>query len=136
MGREWQNKRSNRSNDQYKKSGATYSKIRQGKFEGMMIINAWNVSKQKGLITAKVAPYHASIKGSSIDYIESESAKYVKMLAFVEYKRTGARRVIPCLYNVSNKKIVLSDIGMIISPNGTGKTSSGKNVRGYFGKFL
>nr|WP_116219463.1 hypothetical protein [Allomuricauda sp.] len=114
-----------------KRSGAKYSIIRQGKFEGQTIINAWNKSRGKGLITAKVAPY-----GDSKEYTAPSSGKtYITMIAEITYHNSGHTRIIPCSMNKATKSVVLSDIGMVITQNGSGLTSSGKKVSGYFGKF-
>lgn len=124
------------SNQQYqqapnppKKSGVIYSKIKKGTYEGATIINAWNKSKSKGLITAKIAPYH-----KSEEIVTSEKGhEYMKMICELTYQKTGQTKLIPCLYNMKSQRIILSDIGMMISPTGSGTTSSGKRVSGYFG---
>jgi hypothetical protein len=110
-----------------KKSGAVYSKIKNGNFEGMPIINAWRKTKM-GLMTVKVAPYHASK-----DIVKSERNDFVKMIAEIKLP-TGQIQIEPCLMNTTNKKIVLQKMGLVISPIGQGFTSSGKRVTGYFGK--
>lgn len=114
---------------QFKKSGVVYSVIKQGKFADLLIVNAWNKSKSRGLITATVAPYYASG-----DKVESKTGNhYMKMMATVEYKSSGHTKLFPCLMNIDSKVIVLKELGMVITPNGGGKTSSGKKVKGYFG---
>ncbi|MGX1930205.1 hypothetical protein [Flagellimonas sp. 2504JD4-2] len=114
-----------------KRSGAKYSIIRNGRFEGGTIVNAWNKSRSKGLITAKVAPYK-----DSKEYTAKTSGKtYITMIAEITYQKSGHTRLIPCSINKATKVIVLGDIGMVITPNGAGITSSGKKVTGYFGKF-
>ena len=105
-----------------KKSGATYTEIRKGNFVGGVIVNAWNKSRGKGLITATVAPYH-----KSDELVKSAAGKeYMKMIATVKYLKTGNEKLIPCLMNTQSKVIVLRDLGMVITPNGSGHTSSGK----------
>lgn len=117
-----------------KKSGAKYTEIRKGNFEGGTIVNAWNKSA-KGLVTATVAPYHKS------DTLVESSGKtgavntYMKMMASVKYHKTGVEKLIPCLMNQKTKVVVLQDLGMVITPNGSGRTASGKSVTGYFGTF-
>ncbi len=114
-----------------KRSGAKYSIIRKGSFEGQVIINAWNKSRGKGLITAKVAPYK-----DSKEYTAPTSGKtYITMMAEVHYHNSGITKLIPCSMNKATRAVVLSDIGMVITQNGSGITSSGKRVTGYFGKF-
>lgn len=113
-----------------KKSGATYSKIGKGKFQGGTIINAWNKSRSRGLITAKVAPY----KGTK-HYKNAKGEKKQTMICEVRYHSSGHTQLIPCSMNLSTQVVALPELGMVISPNGRGVTSSGKKVTGYFGKF-
>jgi len=119
----------NNKKDTPKRSGARYSKISKGNFKGLTIVNAWNFNKSRGMLTAKVAPY-----GKSKSYA-SKTAEYQTMMAEVFYTRTGQKLLMPCSMNVNTQVIVLEDLGMCISPNGQGHTSSGKKVTGYFGKF-
>lgn len=115
-----------------KKSGATYSKIKKGNFEGGTIVNAWNTSKNRGLITATVAPYH-----KSEEVVRSEKGhEYQKMMCKVLFTRSGQEKLIPCLMNIKTKVVVLQELGMVITPNGSGVTSSGKRVSGYFGTMV
>lgn len=119
----------NNNQPQSKKSGVVYTVIKQGKFAELMIVNAWNKSKSRGLIVATVAPYYASG-----DKVESKTGNsYMKMMCTVEYKSSGHQKLFPCLMNIATKVIVLKELGMVITPNGSGKTSSGKKVTGYFG---
>lgn len=111
-----------------KKSGAKYSKIGKGNFVGATIVNAWNKSR-KGMITCTVSPYK-----KSDELVKSESGnEYMKMIAVVRYERTGVEKIIPVLRNLETNVIVLKEIGMVITPNGSGRTSTGKAVKGYFG---
>ncbi len=112
---------------QPKRSGAVYSRIKNGKFDGMTIINAWRKTKM-GLMTCKVAPYHASEV-----LVKSDRNEFVKMIAEIKLP-TGQIQIEPCLMNMTNKKVVLQKMGLVISPNGSGVTSSGKRVTGYFGR--
>lgn len=124
------NNYNNNRNSPSKKSGAKYSKITKGNYAGATIINAWNTSKSKGLITATVFPY----KNSKI-YKNSQGQEKQTMMASVEFKNSGIQRLIPCSLNLVTKVVTLPEIGMCISPNGSGRTSSGKLVKGYFGTF-
>ncbi len=127
----YRNNNYNQNQQPPKKSGAKYSIIRKGDFEGGTIVNAWNVSRRRGLITAKVAPYK-----DSKEYTAKTSGKtYITMIAEVRWDNSGQTEVIPCSMNKDTKVIVLDKLGMVISPNGSGMTSSGKKVTGYFGKF-
>ena len=125
----YNNNNNNYNQNAPKKSGAKYSTINKGNYIGETIVNAWNVSKNKGLITATVSPY----KGSEI--VESERNQYMKMIAVVNYENSGVQKVIPCLMNTKTRVISLEEIGMCITPNGSGRTKSGKSVTGYFGTF-
>lgn len=119
-----------RHQEEFKKSGAVYSKIKKGNFEGSTIINAWNVSKSKGLITCTVAPYHKTAVHTS-----EKGHEFQTMIAVVKYERSGVEKRMPCTMNLDTKVISLSEIGMCITPNGKGYTKSGKRVTGYFGTF-
>ncbi|OUS02882.1 hypothetical protein A9Q86_02205 [Flavobacteriales bacterium 33_180_T64] len=119
-----------------KRSGATYSKIKNVKkgnegYLGATIVSAWNSSKSRGLITATVSPYSGSTKYTS----PTTGNEYQTMIAKVLYHNTGVEMIIPCSMNVKTRVIGLSKLGMCISPNGKGTTSSGKRVTGYFGTF-
>jgi hypothetical protein len=115
-----------------KRSGAKYTMLKDGNWKGNYIVNAWNSSKSRGMITVKVSPYHATGK-----IVTSEKGnEYHKMIAHVFYKRTGNTVVIPCLMNIETQVIVLKEIGMVVTPNGNGRTRSGKAVTGYFGTML
>mgnify|MGYP003144450066 CR=1 FL=1 len=127
------NNRNNYQNNQPapKRSGAKYSVISKGDFKGFLIVNAWNKSRSKGMITAKVAPYK-----DSQEYTAKTSGKtYITMIAEVFYRDTGQKMIVPCSMNKQTRVIVLSDLGMVITPNGSGQTSVGVKVTGYFGKF-
>ena len=113
-----------------KRSGATYTVIRNGNFKDDIIVNAWNKSKGKGLITATVAPY-----GKSKVYENKKGQEKMTMIAIVDYKNSGVQKKIPCSMNLDTKVISLEEIGMCITPNGSGVTSGGKRVTGYFGTF-
>ena len=113
-----------------KRSGATYSKISKGNHVGSTIVNAWNKIKGRGLITAKVAPY----KDTKV-YENAKGETKQTMIAEVFYHNSGITKIIPCSMNQATQVIVLSELGMCISPNGNGYTSSGKIAKGYFGTF-
>lgn len=117
----------------YKKSGAKYSTInKQGsQYQGKTIVNAWNFSKSRGLITAVVSPY----ENSKIYTGKKNGNTYQTMIAKVFYHNSGVEKIIACSMNQKTKVIGLQEIGMCISPNGSGRTKSGKKVTGYFGTF-
>ncbi|TJY33383.1 hypothetical protein [Pontimicrobium aquaticum] len=113
-----------------KRSGAKYSKIAKGKFKGGTIINAWNKSRSKGMLLAKVAPY----KGTK-QYKNAKGEEKQTMMCELTYVNSGHTRLIPCSINLETQVVALPEIGMVITPNGRGVTSTGKKVTGYFGKF-
>ncbi|MDE5537116.1 hypothetical protein KRE42_08525 [Elizabethkingia meningoseptica] len=114
---------------QYKKSGATYTRIKKGKGEGLMAVNAWRKTKF-GVMTANAMPYHAGDVSTS-----QRGNDYIKYIVTVTNMSFGIQQVYTCLMNVKSQVIVISELGLCITPNGSGRTASGKNVRGYFGKF-
>ncbi|QQV90346.1 structural protein [Cellulophaga phage Omtje_3] len=129
-----QNGNNNSNATQFKKSGVVYSPIK-GR-DGLYMVNAWNASA-KGLLLAKCFPYHASTdKDGAILVVRSQKgSQYIKMMCELTYRKTGITRLLPCLMNIETHVVALSEIGMVISPNGHGKTRSGKTAKGYFGTF-
>lgn len=118
-----------RNQQRSKKSGVTYSKIKQGQFEGLMIVNAWLKMKDL-LLTLKIAPYNKTVKGSSADVVKSQSGKtYLKYICEAVYSN-GNHRLIPVMYSVETRKIAIPELNLLVTPNGAGVTSSGKKVTG------
>lgn len=121
----WNNNGGQRS----KKSGVTYSKIKQGKFEGLIIVNAWLKTKES-LLTLKIAPYNKTVKSGGADVVHSDSGnEYLKYICEVRYSN-GNHRLIPVLYSLKTKKIAIQELNLLVTPNGAGVTSSGKKVTG------
>lgn len=123
---------------QYKKSGATYSKIKTGKFEGEIIVNAWRKTKF-GLMTAVVTPYSGQGKKglevvTSTNERTGEIKEYQKMICTIQNKSMGTSQTYHVLMNIKTQVIVINELSLCITPNGEGKTASGKKVRGYFGR--
>ena len=94
-----------------------------------MYVNSLNNSKSMCLIVSTVAPYYSS---GDKDWSKTGNS-YIKMMCTVKYKSSAHQKLFPCLMNIATKVIVLKELGMVITPNGSGKTSSGKKVTGYFG---
>lgn len=122
----------------YKRSGATYSKIKNGNFEGEIIVNAWRSTKM-GLMTATVAPY-AGANNKGLELVKSggkngdKDIEYQKMMCVIKNTTLGTSQMYPVLMNVKTKVIVLQELSLCITPNGQGTTKSGKRVSGYFGR--
>lgn len=106
-----------------KKSGATYSVIKNGNFKDYPIVNAWRVSRRTGLVKITVAPYKNSAEH------KGQNNSFLTMIARIQYEN-GFEKIVPCLYNLTNKKIVIQSENILITPNGAGVTRSGKRVRG------
>ena len=132
------NQSSSNEAPQYKKSGATYSKIKNGNFEGEIIVNAWRKTKY-GLMTATCTPYSGQ-GGKGDKIVESVNEKtglvkeYKKMICNIQNKAMGTSQTYHVLMNIKTQVIVISELSLCITPNGDGKTASGKRVRGYFGR--
>ncbi len=128
----------NQQRPQYKKSGAIYSVIREGAFRGFPIVNAWRSTKM-GLVTAKVTPY-AGKDGKGIKIVESVNEasghvkEYQKMLCTITNASLGTQQTYHVLMNIQTGTIVIQELGLCITKNGSGVTRSGKSVKGYFGK--
>lgn len=122
----------------YKRSGAVYSKIRNGNFEGDIIVNAWRVTKM-GLMQATVAPYMgANGKGNEIVNSNGKSGntpkEYQKMICTIKNTSIGTSQTFHVLMNIKSQVIAIQELGLCITPNGSGTTKSGKRVTGYFGR--
>jgi hypothetical protein len=120
---------------QYKSSGAVYSKIKDGEYAGLTVVNAWKTTKF-GMLTCSVTPNWKKAEDLVISQGKSgqQHIEYTKMIATVMNKAMGTKTVYPCLMNNKTKVIVLNDLSMCITPNGSGTTKKGKRVTGYFGK--
>lgn len=128
----------NQPRQQYKKSGATYSVIRDGQFRGFAIVNAWRSTKM-GLVTAKVTPYAGQDKGGlkfveSVNEVTGEVKEYQKMLCTITNASLGTQQTYHVLMNTKTGTIVIKELNLCITKNGSGVTRSGKSVKGYFGK--
>jgi hypothetical protein len=123
---------------QYKRSGAVYSKIKKGNFEGHTIVNAWRVTKN-GLMQATVSPYKGS-DGNGLDVVHShgksgtQDIEYQKMICVIRNASMGTSQTFHVLMNLKTKVISISELSLCITPNGNGVTRSGKRVSGYFGR--
>lgn len=116
----------------FKSSGAVYSKIKNGNFEGDTIVNAWRKTKF-GLMTATVTPY-AGKSGAGTDLVQSDKHEYRKMLCTIKNASLGTSQMFHVLMNTKTKVISISEMSLCITPNGSGTTRSGKRVSGYFGR--
>jgi len=138
-----------KSKEIFKSSGATYKKITEGNFKGFFFVSAWKATKN-GLITATCFP--RSLKsGSPGDKNRSPTGqvsfdvefkdpitnkKEIKTYARyrVDVKQGINVQTYYTFMNLETRKIVIKELNMVITPNGTGRTRSGKKVSGYFGK--
>lgn len=118
----------NNNQQDIKKSGATYTKIKQGKNEGLYAVNAWRKTKF-GLQTAKAFPVHSDTEITSKDGNE-----FVKYAVEVANQAMGTSQTYWCLMSTKTRKIFIKELGLIISPNGKGFTGNGVRVEGYFGR--
>lgn len=125
------NRNNNRNNqnfqDDAKKSGAVYTKIRKGKLEGHLAVNAWRKTKN-GLMKASAFP---------VDGVEHKGKQnghfFMRYVVDIVNESAGTKQTFWCLMRMDTKKIVINELNLVISPNGQGYTSSGKRVTGFFG---
>ena len=121
----------------YKRSGAVYSKIRKGNFEGDIIVNAWRSTKY-GLMQAVVSPYLGQNgKGNEIVNSQGKNGsthkEYQKMICVIKNTSLGTSQTYHVLMNLKSQVIVIQELSLCITPNGSGTTRKGKRVTGYFG---
>jgi len=113
----------------YKRSGATFTKIQKGKMTGMWAVSAWKKNKL-GMLKVSAMPLHDAPT-------EAGSGKqYVPYLVTIIDMNTLQATKYNGIMNFDTKVIAIRDLGYCISPNGDGKTQGGTRVKGYFGKFI
>lgn len=121
-------KRANTDKGNVKKSGATYTKIKKGKNEGLYAVNAWRKTRN-GLMIAKAFP------AGGDEVIESQRGnEFVRYAVEISVPNVGTSQTYWALMNKKTRLIPIKELGLVISPNGNGITGSGVRVTGYFGK--
>lgn len=111
-----------------KKSGATYTRISKGKYEGLMHVSAW---KKSGYTMVKASATPLANKSS-----ESANGKqYIPYLVTVIDMKSLQKSIYNGIMNIQTNVLVIQELGYCITPNGSGTTKSGTRVKGYFGKF-
>ncbi|MGK4568283.1 hypothetical protein [Flavobacterium sp. 3HN19-14] len=113
-----------------KKSGANYTKIKKGGAEGFYAISAWRKTRY-GLMTAKAFPCQE--KGGGVVTHKGKEKGHEHIRYAVDVVMNGQSQTYFCLFRVDTQKILINELGLCISPNGSGYTSSGKCARGFFG---
>lgn len=112
---------------QPKRSGATYTKMRKGKHEGLICVNAWRKTRY-GLQTASCMPV------DGVEHIGKEKGhSFMRYVVNLSNTSMGTNETYWCVMRLDTKTIVIKELGLCITPNGNGVTSSGKRVSGYFG---
>lgn len=119
--------RFNRQEEHIKKSGATYTKIKTGKNEGLFSVNAWRKTKN-GLMVASAFP------AGGEEYTSQAGNVSRKYAIEVVNRDMGTTQTYWALMDLKSRKIFIKELGLVISPNGRGFTAGGKRVEGYFGK--
>lgn len=117
----------NAKKNEAKKSGAVYSRIKKGKNEGGTAVNAWRKTKN-GLVTASAYPV------DGVEHTSQAGKVSLRYVVEVVNRDMGTTQTYWCLMAKDSRKIFIQELGLVISPNGSGTTSSGKRVTGFFGK--
>lgn len=112
--------RQNRKIEQVKHSGAKWKEAVNGKIV-KPVMYGWNYSKTRGMITFIASPYKKTKRVKSANGKEWENwfVKIFNKRTLQELKTSG-------LYDVANRRLIISDLGMIATLKGSG---------GYFGTF-
>lgn len=108
------------SKESYKRSGAKFSKITEGKSSGMYCVNAW-YSTKIGMVR---------IKAFGTEEVRGKTCTFHKAIAEVSNKSVGSCFTYPVLINVSNMNMPIEKLGILVTANGSGRTKSGKLVKG------
>ena len=122
------NRNNSGNQQQFKKSGATYTRMKNGKFEGLICVNAWRKTKQ-GLMRASAFPVDGVIHVG-----KEKGNEFMRYVVNVVNSSTGQTSTFWCLMRLDTKIINIKELSLCISTNGSGTTASGKRVSGYFGR--
>lgn len=119
-----------------KRSGAVYTKINTGgNKDGLFQVNAWRKTKY-GLMTASCTPYedydsNGNAQGVTIHKGKEKGHEFIRYR--VQLTMNGQVQKFYTLMRLDTKVINIPELSLCITPNGSGYTSSGKRVSGYFG---
>jgi len=118
---------------QFKKSGAKYTVITKGKFAGhnLSAVNAWRKTKV-GMMEAKCFPI--ADKEGVYEHTSQAGRKSVRYVIEISNSTTGTHNRFFSIMSLDTRKIYIDELGLVISPNGSGVTGTGKSVTGFFGK--
>lgn len=111
-----------------KKSCASFTPITKGLSKGAFAVNAFKKTKY-GVIKATAFP--ATTKTSESDKGNEFMGYHVNITDMNTLQTTKYRGIM----NINTKVLVISDLGMCITPNGSGRTRTGKLLKGYFGTY-
>ena len=125
------NNNNNNGGQQVKRSGATYTKLKNGKYadSGLFTVKAWRKTKF-GLQVADAYPYG----DGTIHVGKLKKHEHVTYTVTISNQSMGTSQVYYTLMRLDTQKINIPELGLVISPNGSGRTASGKNVKGFFGR--
>lgn len=114
----------------FKKSGAKYTIIKEGKAQGLNLpaIHAWRLTKF-GVQVAKAFPFNAGTT-----HVSDTGRESVTYMVEISNEAMGTSQKYPCIMSLDTRKIFIEELGLVISPNGSGQTRTGKHVTGYFGR--
>lgn len=111
-----------------KKSGSTYTTMRNGKNAGLIAVNAWRKT-QHGLMSASCFPV------DGVEHIGKQNGHtFMRYVVDIVNASNASKSTYWCLMRMDTKTIVIKELSLVISPNGSGVTGSGKKVTGYFGR--
>jgi len=117
--------RTRRSNDgDYTKKSGCRSKVVKTEGNGEYVcVYGWNVSKERGMISAVASPYKKA------KVVESKSGKqWIAYVVKITNKRTLQTSFHNGMFDKSNNRVYIKDLNMVMSPSG------GRG--GYFGKHI
>lgn len=110
-----QGQRPDYQNAQYapkKHSGAKKVRSKKAGFEGVEFISAWNYSKKRGMVTILISEYKKTKTVTA-----NNGTQYRNLLAKVKYENSGVEKLMGALLNLSNHKITLPEMGMVVNVN-------------------
>jgi hypothetical protein len=129
----WNNNRgnNNQQKEQFKKSSFEFKMVEVDGSKDKMPL-CWGFKKAgkgNGIIKLYARPYAKSKLTES-----GNGNVFCNLFVTLTNSTTGQVTKTSGLFNMTTKKLVITELGLVGSTNGRGKSAGGKTLKGYFGK--
>lgn len=102
----------NNNQPRKKHSGARLVTFKKGKHAGAWGINAWNYSREKGMVSVLIAPYGKTHLSKS-----NSGREWLNMMAKVTFRKTGQTLLFSAMVDNHTKKATIEELGWTINPS-------------------